>query len=66
MKKPNNFTKSLMLHIRYPWTAATLLILWLGVAIMCMLMDFSSQDIVILTSVTGFATLIIALAGFKK
>lgn len=55
-----------MLHIRYPWTAATLLILWLGMAIMCMLINLSSQDVVILTSVTGLATLIIALAGFKK
>lgn len=66
MKKPNNFTKSLILHIRYPWTAATLLILWLGVAMMCMLMKVSSQDIIILTSVTGVATLIIALIGFRK
>lgn len=66
MKKPNNFTKSLILHIRYPWTAATLLILWLGVAMMCMLMKVSSQDIIILTSVTGAATLIIALIGFRK
>lgn len=66
MKKPNNFTKSLILHIRYPWTAATLLILWLGVAMMCMLMKVSSRDIIILTSVTGIATLMIALIGFRK
>lgn len=66
MKKTSNFTKSLMLHIRYPWTTAALLIMWVGLAIMCMIMKFSSQEIMTLTYVAGAATLVIALAGFRK
>lgn len=66
MKKTSNFTKSLMLHIRYPWTAAALLTMWVGLAIMCMIMNFSNQDVMTLTYIAGGATLVIALAGFRK
>ncbi len=63
MKK--SFTKSLMLHIRYPWTAACLLILWIGIAILCAIMSFEQSEVIILISATSVATLIIALIGFK-
>lgn len=66
MKKTSNFTKSLILHIRYPWTAAALLIMWVGLAVMCMILNFSSQDLITLICLAGGATLIIALVGFKK
>lgn len=64
--KKNNFTKSLMLHIRYPWTAACLLILWVGLAIMCAVMQFALDDLILLISCAGVATLIIALIGFNS
>lgn len=60
-----NFTKNLILHIRYPWTALVILILWLGIAILCMIENYSSDNIIILTSISGIATLILALIGFK-
>lgn len=63
MKK--SFTKSLMLHIRYPWTAACLLILWIGVAVLCAIMHFSHSEVIALISLTSVATLIVALIGFK-
>lgn len=60
-----NFTKSLILHIRYPWTAACLLILWIGLAVMCAVMNFTAVEVTWLISGAGVATLIIALIGFK-
>ena len=63
MKK--SFTKNLMLHIRYPWTAACLLILWVGLAILCAIMHFAPNEIITLISINSIATLIIAIIGFK-
>lgn len=63
MKK--SFTKSLMLHIRYPWTAACLLILWVGLAVLCAIMHFTQSEIITLISINSIATLIIAIIGFK-
>lgn len=61
----SNFTKSLILHIRYPWTAACLLILWIGLAVMCAVMNFATGELIWVISGAGVATLIIALVGFK-
>lgn len=60
-----SFTKSLILHIRYPWTAACLLILWIGLAVMCAVINFMTEEVILLISGAGVATLIIALVGFK-
>lgn len=61
----SSFMKSLILHIRYPWTAVCLLIIWLGLAIMCGVMNFSTEEVIWLISGAGVVTLIIALVGFK-
>ena len=63
--KKTNFMKSLILHIRYPWTAACLLILWIGFAVLCAILNFSTNEMLILLGVNGVATLIIALIGFR-
>ncbi len=63
--KNSNFTKSLILHIRYPWTAACLLILWIGLAAMCAIINFAIDEVIWLISGAGAATLVIALVGFK-
>ena len=60
-----SFTKNLILHIRYPWTAVTLLILWVGLAIMCAILHFSIEEMMLLIGVNAVVTLIIALIGFK-
>lgn len=65
MSKPNNFAKSLMLHIRYPWTAACLLILWVGLAVLCAIMSFTNSELMILIGLAGGATLVLALVGFR-
>lgn len=62
--KEKSFMKSLLLHIRYPWTAVCLLILWVGLAIMCVALSLTSGEVVWLTCGAGLATLIIAIVGF--
>jgi len=63
--KKNSFMKSLLLHIRYPWTAACLFILWIGLAIICAISQFNSGEIIGLVCGAGVATLIISLVGFS-
>lgn len=62
--KNKNFMKSLLLHIRYPWTAICLLILWVGLAVMCTILSLTNQEITWLVCGAGMATLIIAVVGF--
>ena len=64
--KQNNFIKSLLLHIRYPWTAACLLILWIGLAIICAILHLSTEEITWLTYSAGVTTLVISLIGFRN
>ncbi len=62
--KKNSFMKSLLLHIRYPWTAICLLILWVGLAIMCAVLGLPSEEMVWLICGAGLATVLIAMVGF--
>lgn len=62
----NNFMKSLMLHIRYPWTAGVILILWIGLAVSCSFIDLSITELMLLCGASGATTLIIAWIGFSK
>lgn len=66
MKKPKNFANSLILHIRYPWTTACLLVLWVGLATMCTILHFSTNELMLLISLAGIATLIISVVGFRS
>ena len=63
--KKTNFTKSLLLHIRYPWTAICLLILWIGLAVMCAILHLDASEVIELAYCAGVATLTIAFAGFR-
>lgn len=63
--KKNSFMKSLLLHIRYPWTAACLFILWIGLAILCAILQLSAEEITWLACGAGATTLIISLIGFR-
>lgn len=60
-----SFIKSLLLHIRYPWTAVVILIIWIGLAVVVGFIQPSTTDLMILIGANGVATLIIALVGFK-
>lgn len=63
--KNRSFIKSLILHIRYPWTAAVILILWVGLAIVVSFIAPSINELMILIGINGVATLVVALIGFK-
>ena len=62
--KEKSFIKSLILHIRYPWTAVCLLILWVGLAIMCATLSLARGEVIGLICGAGAATLVIAIVGF--
>lgn len=64
--KKTSFMKSLLLHIRYPWTAACLFILWIGLAILCAILQLSAEEITWLACGAGATTLIISLIGFNS
>ena len=64
--KEKSFIKSLILHIRYPWTAVCLLILWVGLAIVCAVLNLPSDEVIGLICGAGVATVIIAVVGFWK
>lgn len=63
--KKGSFMKSLLLHIRYLWTAICLLILWVGLAIMCAVLQLVSEEIIWLVCGAGAATLVISVVGFR-
>lgn len=63
--KNQGFVKSLLLHIRYPWTAISVLILWIGLAVIASIVNLSVEELMIVVGVNGVATLIVALIGFK-
>ena len=63
--KNQGFLKSLLLHIRYPWTAVVILIIWVGLATIVNFIQPTTGELMILIGVNGVATLVIALVGFK-
>lgn len=66
MKKSQNFAKNLILHIRYPWTAACLLILWVGLSLLCAILHFTTEELIVILSLAGITTLILAVVGFRS
>lgn len=63
--KNHGFVKSLLLHIRYPWTAIVILILWVGLAVVTSMLHLTNTELLISICVNGAVTLIVALIGFK-
>lgn len=60
--KSNNFFKKLVLHIKYPYTALIIAIMWISMVLIC-IKQISNLEILIVS--TAICTLIIALVGFK-
>ena len=59
----NNFLKSFVLHIKYPYTALIIAVMWVGMAILLGLSG--GENFELLICLTSVATLIIAGIGFK-
>lgn len=62
MNKENKFMNNLILHIRYPYTALIIAIMWIGMAI---IISSQQTNIELLITLTSISTLIIAIKGFK-
>ena len=60
----NNFAKSLILHIKYPYTALVITIIWIGTAIIIGLQPAPQAEFLIIT--TAITSLIIATVGFSS
>lgn len=59
----NKLIKSIFLHIRYPYTALIISIMWIGMAIIIVNQDNPRFELLII--LTGVVTIIISLIGFK-
>lgn len=55
---------SILLHIRYPYTAIVIAIMWIGMAIIITSQQIEAYEI--LLAATAVATLIIAVIGFRQ
>ena len=60
----NNFAKSLLLHIKYPYTASIISIMWIGIALIIGIQ--SSPDTEALILLTAISSLIVAVIGFSS
>lgn len=64
MKNNEKIMKNIIVHIKYPYTAVIITIMWLSMAIIVINQDLRNlETLVILTSL---CTLIIAFVGFKS
>ncbi len=64
MSTSNKFVKNIMLHIKYPYTALIISIMWIGMAIM--IASQKGANFEVLIAATAFCTLIIAAIGFRS
>jgi hypothetical protein len=60
----NDFTKKLMLHIKYPYTAAVIAIMWLGAATIINLQQSANMEFLVVA--TAICSLVIAIIGFTS
>jgi hypothetical protein len=60
----NNFIKSLLLHIKYPYTAAIIAVMWISIAIIISIQKTNNMETLIF--ITAVCSLIIAKIGFKS
>ncbi len=57
-------SKNILLHVRYPYTAGIIVVVWLGTAILAMFDDQASLTTMLTADV--IATTIIASVGFSS
>lgn len=64
MSTNNKFIKNLILHIKYPYTALIISVMWIGIAIIVSVQQQSSFETLVIA--TAICTLIIAATGFRS
>jgi hypothetical protein len=60
----NRFIKNIVLHIRYPYTALIISVMWIGISII--ITTQQRHDFELLVTATSICTLIIAVIGFRS
>jgi hypothetical protein len=60
----NTFAKSLLAHIKYPYTAGIIAMMWIGIAIILMLNSGAYFEILIV--LTAAISLVVAAIGFSS
>ena len=60
----NNLLKSLILHIKYPYTALVIALIWLGISIIIGIQPDPQADLLIISAAA--TSLIIAIIGFSS
>jgi hypothetical protein len=60
----SNFAKSLIAHIKYPYTAGIIAVMWIGMAVILVLNG--GKDFEILLVSTAAVSLVIAAIGFSS
>jgi len=63
MSKGNKIIKNVMIHVKYPYAAFVIAIMWIGMAI---IIPYQKDNLEILIATTSIATLIIAMIGFRS
>ena len=64
MINKNNFFKNFLLHIKYPYTALIITIMWLGITLTIWLQGETHADLLII--LTAILSIVIALIGFSS
>ena len=62
--KSNKLIKNILFHVKYPYTAAIIAIMWVSMAIIIINQNLNNLEI--LLSITSLCTIIISLIGFKS
>lgn len=62
MRTSNKFIKNIMLHIRYPYTALVIAVMWICMAI---IISRQEENLDFLVMATSLCTLIVAVIGFR-
>ena len=60
----SSFTKSLLAHIKYPYTAGIIAVMWIGMAVILAMNGGADFEILILS--TAATSLVIAALGFAS
>lgn len=59
-----NFAKSILAHIKYPYTAGIIAMVWIGMAIILNLNNGANFELLVL--LTAITSLVIAVIGFAS
>jgi hypothetical protein len=60
----SNFIKNLIVHIKYPYTAAIIAVMWIGMAVVIGIQQSAEVELLVLA--TALCSLLVAIVGFTS